>query len=80
MIWCAWWPFFVSFFGQTKKEKLKRGFKLSKQFQLKMFYRVLTFDPQPKLINELQQPLHCKLPINYFLQNKFPVQDLLNRL
>ena len=21
MIWCAWGPFFVSFFGQTKKEK-----------------------------------------------------------
>ncbi len=23
MIWCALGPFFVSFFGQTKKEKLK---------------------------------------------------------
>ena len=24
MIWCTWGPFFVSFFGQAKKEKLKQ--------------------------------------------------------
>ena len=37
MIWCAWWPFFVSFFGQTKKEKLKViGLNLGNYFQMKI--------------------------------------------